>query len=1095
MGDEGRHSKLELFCAAAMEAGWLTAAVIIPVFFNLYTARIFEPDKIALLRSVAMMMACAWLICLIERGESARQYLTGKLRNPVFLSALAVIAVSLVATATSVAPGFSFFGSYRRMQGTYTTLCTVIIFAIIFLEMRTRRQANRLFTAIILGSLPVAFYGIIQRFGMDPLTWNFDVANRASSTMGNPIFTGAYLCIVSLLTLGRIGSDLNGVRKSAPSLPDILRVGSYGLAALAQILALAGSGSRGPWIGWLAGMFFFLLLFAVLSRRRRLIQGFIAAGALGIAVLLALNLNISPLANLRTVPYLSPFSHLLESERGTGKIRTLIWEGTVRLLLPHPSIRYPDGGKDPLNTVRPLIGYGPETMNLIYSQFYPPEIGHYEYRTLLIDRSHNHVWDTLVSTGLLGLIAYQALLISLFLFGLRRIGLLSTGREQGAFLGLWIGTGIAGGLAAILLQQPKYFALGFALGTAAGMILCLLVTAMPSARRARTDRLGGESRILIASLLAAILANYIEVQFGISVAGSQSLFWLAAGLLVAIGSGGLRAEDDLPSAADPASRQAAVPRTGTPGKRNGPPPCLPPAGGDLPRGPLLHRIIGAGVGYSLLNALILAALFFVFVSNHARLNDPLAILWRSLTAVAPSSQTSPAALSLVIAVWVLSSLIAACELSRGGLLRSASDWIIALALLASSSLGMALSFALPLANQLKNLASSPVAESIRISESIIGIYDFFFLALAVTVLLTGLTLLFDEKAPRRAFRHPWILLPLLPPLLWGGYAGISYANLNPIRADILLREGAIHQARNRPDEAIAHFQRAVALWPSDICYAKLGGALANRAVSAEPASGHRPDAPTRLSEVMRLDPRNMRNLTRADLFSAARTVLLHALELNPLYADHSINLARVYHRWTSLTTAAQEKTRLADQTSAFYEQATTISPQNVRLWNESALFTLDQKNDSDSAVKTIEKSLALDPRFDQTYLAAGTIYLKRQQWSRAGDFFRTALSLTPDLAEAYDKLAFVYYVQGNYTEAIAANKHVLRIMPADPGIWKTHKNLAILYGKIGDPRSARLQAEQAFARVPAASRQELEAVREAIGVPVEAAGKSAPAGR
>jgi tetratricopeptide (TPR) repeat protein len=1100
MREDNKNSKFDLLGVGIIEAGWLTAAIIAPVFFNLYTSRIFEPDKIALLRSVAMLMTGIWLICLIERWGTVRQHITGKLRNPVVLAAIAFVAVYLIATLTSVAPSFSFFGSYRRMQGTYTTLCYVIFFSMIILEMHTSQQVHRLFMTIILGSLPLAIYGIMQQLDMDPLTWSMDPftrsffdANRAPSTMGNPIFTGAYLCIASLLTLGRIISDILEMRKSQISLPDIMKVVSYGLIALLQVLALSSAGSRGPWVGWLVGVFFFVLLLVVLSRRRYLIVSMITAGVLGITILLALNLPISPLAKFRGVPYLSSLSHLLEGESGTGKTRTLIWEGNLRLVLPHESIQYPDGAKDRMNALRPFIGYGPEAMALVYSQFYPSELGHYEHRTLLIDRSHNEIWDTLISTGLLGLIGYQSLLICIFLFGLQRIGLISTGRERSAFLGLWIGFGIAGGFSTIALHQPKYFAVGLALGTVTGMILYILMTVILPPSPERTGRLEKGSRILLAAILAAILGNYIEVQFGISVAGTQTLFWMAAGLLVTIGSGKLCAEDHCSSVDHPALLQASVPQAKTPAKakRKGSVNFLHPSGVVRSRTPFLHQIIGVGLSYALINALILSVLFYEFINNHERLHDPLAILWRSLTYVIHHHQSSYAVLGLIIMVWTLCSIIAACELYRRRLLKSALDWIFAWALLASSSMGMAFIFTLSLANRLKNLVSSPMIESLLVSEQIIGIHNFFCFALFLTILLTGLTRMYAQKTLLRSFRHPWALILLLPPILYGGYLWIGYSNLNPIRADTMIREGDIHQLHNRPDDAIAHFQRAVELWPGDISYSKLGGGLVAQANSAAPIPGGRLGESTSLREVMLLDAGKMRDFTRSDFFHAARTVLTHALELNPLYADHITNLANVYRRWTSLTTDSQARARLADQTIVFYKQATTISPQNIVLWNELASFYLDQKSDVDSALETIEKSFALDSKFSQTYLVAGNIYLKRQNWSTASESFSKALSVTPNLAEAYDKLAYIFYRQGKYQEAISANNSLLRVMPDDPAVWKTHENLAILYARIGDPGSALSHIEQALSRAPAANRQEMTAFRAKMIAQINAVAKSA----
>jgi hypothetical protein len=51
-----------------MEAAWLAAVIVVPVFFNVYSSRIFEPDKITLLRTLGLVILAAWLVKLIEQG-------------------------------------------------------------------------------------------------------------------------------------------------------------------------------------------------------------------------------------------------------------------------------------------------------------------------------------------------------------------------------------------------------------------------------------------------------------------------------------------------------------------------------------------------------------------------------------------------------------------------------------------------------------------------------------------------------------------------------------------------------------------------------------------------------------------------------------------------------------------------------------------------------------------------------------------------------------------------------------------------------------------------------------------------------------------
>ena len=61
-------TKLSRYCEGIIEAAWLSALILVPVFFNIYSSRIFEPDKITLLRSLALLILGAWIVKLIDEG-------------------------------------------------------------------------------------------------------------------------------------------------------------------------------------------------------------------------------------------------------------------------------------------------------------------------------------------------------------------------------------------------------------------------------------------------------------------------------------------------------------------------------------------------------------------------------------------------------------------------------------------------------------------------------------------------------------------------------------------------------------------------------------------------------------------------------------------------------------------------------------------------------------------------------------------------------------------------------------------------------------------------------------------------------------------
>ncbi len=120
-------TKLSRICDAIIEAGWLAALIVTPLFFNTYSSRVFEPDKLHLLRSIALIMLVAWVVQLLDGGlrrsadEAARPSLWQSIRTtPLVLPALVLVLAYLISTVFSIVPRISLFGSYVRLQGTFS---------------------------------------------------------------------------------------------------------------------------------------------------------------------------------------------------------------------------------------------------------------------------------------------------------------------------------------------------------------------------------------------------------------------------------------------------------------------------------------------------------------------------------------------------------------------------------------------------------------------------------------------------------------------------------------------------------------------------------------------------------------------------------------------------------------------------------------------------------------------------------------------------------------------------------------------------------------------------------------------------------------
>src|SRR5438270_455955 len=183
------------------ESCWLLALVAVPIFFDTMTVRIFEPDKIVLFRNIVLVMVLAALLRAIlaapaamaratpspaplpptERGGAIAQSAIGAAsvrapwwrdqiaRRPMLVPVIIFTLVYTAATINSVLPGISFWGSYDRMQGLYTWLSYIALFLVLAYSVRSWAQIERIVSAIVFASVPVAIYGIMQHMHWDPV--------------------------------------------------------------------------------------------------------------------------------------------------------------------------------------------------------------------------------------------------------------------------------------------------------------------------------------------------------------------------------------------------------------------------------------------------------------------------------------------------------------------------------------------------------------------------------------------------------------------------------------------------------------------------------------------------------------------------------------------------------------------------------------------------------------------------------------------------------------------------------------------------------------------------------------------------------------
>ena len=298
----------------------------------------FEPSKAALLRTLVWAMAGLWLAGgLLERRNLWREVTS----QPLFWPATAVVLAQTLATLLSVERSLSVWGSYERSQGWLTLLSYYLLFLLVAARLRTPIQADHLAQAMVVTAVPLVALGAAQALGWAPLALHTDARSPVYATLGRANFLGAYLALLLPLTLALACTARAWPGRLAAA---VLLGGEVVLIGLTRSRGLAGRG------GSARALRRGLVLVAARARGRIWQVAVVTAGALGLVGGLAAALWAGRAG-------------------GSPAARLTIW----RVLLP-------------LLAQRPLQGYGPDTLELVFPAVYPPELVYYQGRGILVNR-------------------------------------------------------------------------------------------------------------------------------------------------------------------------------------------------------------------------------------------------------------------------------------------------------------------------------------------------------------------------------------------------------------------------------------------------------------------------------------------------------------------------------------------------------------------------------------------------------------------------------------------------------------------------------------------------------------------------------------
>lgn len=1075
-------TKLSRFCLGMMEAAWLVAVSIIPLFFNIYSSRIFEPDKIAILRSLAILTLAAWVVKLIDEGgikwksgnnnQSLFRYI---ISYPLVAPVLGLIIVYTLSTIFSVTRYISLFGSYQRLQGTYTTFSYLIIFFSVIANLRKHEQVNRLITTVIFTSLPISLYGFLQHYKIDPIPWGGNVSIRIASSMGNSIFVAAYMIMIFPLTIGRLAESFKAILTDSDTSSSglqtskqIIRATIYFIIAALQVIAIYWSGSRGPVLG-LAGGYFMLLLLSIFRKERWL--SFVAAGiaVVGVIIIGIFIITSGSFAALRKSPAIGRFGNLLNAESNSALVRQYIWEGAVKLTGIHEPLVFPNGSTDKLNFIRPLIGYGPESMYVAYNQFYQPELGQVEKRNASPDRSHNETWDSIVITGFIGLLVYLSVFASVFYFGFKWLGLIISRRDKIFFWLCLIAGGFLVAIGSILIKGIEYLGVGLPFGMVAGIFVYLPIYALLNRSQDNITQKNPYNLLMIV-IFSAIVGHFIEINFGIAIVATRTLFWVYSGVLLVVGyilpkmvsiepeTANLEAGTEIKAVSVSRKKDRAVSRSYRKTERN-----KRPLIGDRPEW-FRNALIGA-----VIVGIIIVTLGFDFITNSDHSTSFFSIILSSLTTLPNKDNAfSLGVFILILVSCIFGTLLYASELDISD---DDSTWLKTFGWMTGIAAGIGILFWLIHSISLASLAAYvPQNQNDVISQvnNIGSLLTKYYIYIFLVIIFLGFLL--PDDWPTRSVSTSYLGAVATPIALIVTFIIIFLSNLLVIHADITFKMAEPFTKSGQWQVATFLYKRALELAPKeDHYYLFLGRSYLETA---------------KITDAVK---------DQDNLILQAEEDLKVAQGINPLNTDHTANLARLFTWWAGKAgSQSNDRSERAQKASDYYSKAVQLSPNNSTLWDEWAVLYMELLLEPNQAFQRLQHALSLDSKYNYTQGLFGNYYLKvansttdlaekKKALETARNYYATAADVTKytdvnSKATYLVSLASVYTQLGSldpnaidrtqFQNAIDVLQQAISSGLGAGDLWRVQESLAKIYFQLGDKVNAQYYANQALANAP-----------------------------
>jgi hypothetical protein len=411
---------------------------LVPLLLTKWNSELFEYNKMMATYALTAVIATSWGIKSIIKKEIRIA------KTPLDIPIWLFLASQLISSIFSIDPHISWFGYYSRFNGGMWSLISYITlyYALVSnTDMFVDAQATQgkkpkvvpiisllpnilpLLIASLITAALVAFYGVLERMGIDKDIWVQDVQNRVFSTLGQPNWLAAYLVALSPLALGLTWLSQKTSRWWMRYV--------WGATSILLFVTLLFTRSKSGILAFvIADAILCAFLFARVWRTtvtkkalalrigalHAILAGIVLINGTGtpsidryvtIAGLSDMARHVTSPAPKATTPegYTPPALEFGGTDSGT--IRKYVWQGAI------------SAWKSTTKTL--AIGTGTETFAFAFYQHRPVEHNQTSEWDFLYNKAHNEYLNFLATTGAIGLGTYLLFIAIFIMWFIRKI--------------------------------------------------------------------------------------------------------------------------------------------------------------------------------------------------------------------------------------------------------------------------------------------------------------------------------------------------------------------------------------------------------------------------------------------------------------------------------------------------------------------------------------------------------------------------------------------------------------------------------------------------------------------------------------------------